>query len=306
MKEKNILVTGGCGFIGSHIAEYFCESNYVTIVDNLSAGSLENIKKFKDRIVFFKSDLNDLPKLNLEDIDIVFHTAASVSIEKSIEDPLFDAQTNILGILNTLEMCRKKNIERFVFSSSSSVYGDPTYLPVDEKHPLNPKSPYAISKKTGEDYCKIYNDLYGLKTVSLRYFNVFGPRQRASDPYSGVIPIFLNKIREQKTLPIYGDGNQTRDFIHVKDVVRANILASKSKEATGNKINIGTGKETSVNQLVKLLRDISGKELSVEFHPPREGDIRKSVADVSLAKKVLKFDVLTTLKEGLTDLWKKI
>ncbi|MFQ6052444.1 MAG: NAD-dependent epimerase/dehydratase family protein [Candidatus Hydrothermarchaeota archaeon] len=305
MKEKNILVTGGCGFIGSHIAEHLCESNHVIVVDNLSAGSLENINGFRDKIAFLKSDLNDLPKLNLKDIEIVFHTAASVSTEKSIKDPLSDAQTNILGILSVLEICRKKDIERFVFSSSCAVYGDPKYLPVDEKHPLNPKSPYAISKKTGEEYCKIYNDLYGLKTVSLRYFNVFGPRQKASDPYSGVIPIFLNKIKNQERLPVYGDGNQTRDFIHVQDVVRANILASESKEAIGNAINIGTGRETSINQLLKIFRDVSEKELSVEYKPPRKGDIRKSVADISLARKTLKFEPLITLKEGLMGLWNK-
>ena len=298
IKNRNILITGGYGFIGSHIAEQLCAENSISIIDNLSSGRRENIKglnieRFLEKDIRKKS--KEFYKI-FDGIDIVFHEAANIFINTSIEDPRYDAETNIVGLINVLEACRKREVKRIVFASSSAVYGGPISLPVKETHPLKPDSPYAVSKIAGEYYCKLYNELYGLETVCLRYFNVYGPRQDPNNPYSGVIAIFANNILNHLPLTIYGDGVQTRDFINVIDVARANIIASESKKAIGKTLNIGTGQSTSINELAELMRT---KETIINYEPARLGDITESVADTTFTKSVLGFTAEIYLKTGL-------
>jgi UDP-glucose 4-epimerase len=306
--DQNILITGGCGFIGSHIAESLVKENDVILIDNLSSGKLENIKNFKGGVRFIRADVRD--KISISDaferVDIVFHEAANVFIETSIKKPDYDLEVNGLGTINVLELCRQKDIEKVIYASSSAVYGNPKYSPIDENHPISPHSPYAISKLTGEYLCRLYYELYGLKTVCLRYFNVYGSRQDASNPYSGVVAIFVDNALKEKPLSIYGDGEQRRDFIHVRDVVRANLLAATSKNAAGEVFNIGTGKSFSLNELVNLIKNL-GYNAKVEYRPTRIGDVRKSLANVNKAMEYLDFKTEISFLEGLEEYfaWRK-
>ena len=299
LRDRNIVVTGGCGFIGSNLAEKLCEENNVTVIDNLCSGKVENIRDFTEKVVFHKLDIRNEIEGYFTDIDIVFHEAANVFIEKSIQEPFYDAYVNVLGTLNVLEACRKNDVERLVFASSSAVYGNPIFLPIREDHPLNLDSPYAASKAAGEYYCRVYNELYGLETVMLRYFNVYGRRQDPFNPYSGVIAVFMNNALNNKSLTIYGNGEQIRDFIHIDDVVRANLLASKTKKGIGGIFNIGTGEAVSIDQLAEMIRGF--RAVGIEYAPPRLGDIEKSVANTSNAMKVLKFKAMISLSKGLKE-----
>jgi len=303
LKDKNILITGGCGFIGSCIAKTLVSENDVKILDNLSSGRLENIAEIRGRVEMHSADIRGDISSYFEGIDVVFHEAANVFIQKSIDDPHYDASVNISGTLNILEACRKHDVGRVVYASSSAVYGDPVGLPIREDHPLHPKVPYGVSKMLGEQYCRVYHELYGLETVSLRHFNVYGPNQRADSPYSGVIAIFINNALHEKPLTIYGDGSQIRDFVNVKDVVSTNIAAATSKKAVGKAINVGTGVQTSLHRLVDILSEIAGKKLDIVYAPARAGDIKNSVADITLAKDVLGFVPNVSLKEGLSELY---
>jgi UDP-glucose 4-epimerase len=293
LEGKRILVTGGCGFIGSHLVHALWRDNEVVVIDDLSSGQLSNLEGC--RVQFYQcSILNAIDSL-FAGVEVVFHTAASVTVQGSIDDPCQDAQTNVEGLLRVLEAGRRQGVKRFIFSASSAAYGEALHLPVGEDHSLRPDSPYAVSKLAGEYYTRLYHDLYGLETVSLRYFNVYGPRQVDDGPYSGVISIFARCIREQRPLVIYGDGRQTRDFIHVQDVVRANLLAAQPDfAAQGQVINVGTGIATSILQLAQLM---GGNDL---IHAPaRAGDVRESVADLSLAQRSLGFAPTVSLREGL-------
>ncbi|MGZ7159816.1 MAG: NAD-dependent epimerase/dehydratase family protein, partial [Methanobacterium sp.] len=258
MKNKKVIVTGGLGFIGSHIVERLHQNNEILIIDDESTGKKENIRNMD----FSKIDttLGSITSVNLEEIfegcDYVFHLAAQTSVPKSVDDPFTTNEININGTLKVLEASKNTGIKKVVFSSSSAVYGETKSVPISENTPINPISPYAISKISGELYCKAYNELYGLSTISLRYFNVFGPKQDPNSQYAAVIPIFINKILKNERPVIYGDGEQTRDFISVKNVVDANILAAESKE-TGA-FNIGLGKSTSINELFEIIRNITG------------------------------------------------
>jgi len=302
LESQNILITGGCGFIGSNIARELSKDNDVKIIDDLSSGRLENIEIFKEKVNFVKLDQRDDDLIKeFEGVDIVFHLGANVFINRSVTDPIFDANINIIGTLNVLEACRKRDVKRLVFSSSSSVYGDPVSIPITEEHVKNPKSPYAVGKRAGEYYCKLYHELYGLETVSLRYFNVFGPNQRADDPYSGVIAIFTTNALEGRPLTIYGDGEQTRDFVNVKDVVKANIAAAISSRAVGEKINIGTGKTLTINHLVNTVKELVG-EVEIGYEEPRVGDILDSIADISKAREMLGFDPGVSFEEGMGEI----
>lgn len=303
MKDKNIIITGGAGFIGSHLAEELSKTNDVKIIDDLSSGFIQNIAEFKNKVNFVKADIRSKEiQKEFENIEIVFHQAANIEIAKSFKNPLPSTEVNILGTLNILEACRKFDC-RLIFASSTSIYGEPKNLPIKENHTLNPTSPYALSKKIGEEYCKLYSEIYGLKTLSLRYFNVYGPKQRATSPYSGVISIFIRNLLNNKPLIIYGDGEQTRDFVNVKDVAQANILAARSK-VLGKAINIGTGKQTSINQLVKILAKITGKKLEVIHKSQRIGDVKYSLADITLAKELLNWEPKISLESGLRELVK--
>jgi len=305
LQGKNIMITGGAGFIGSNLAKVLAPNNNVRVLDNLSSGRLSNIADIMDSVEFINADIQADIADYFQDIDIVFHEAANVFITKSVSDPAFDARVNVMGTLNVLEACRKHAVKCMVFASSCSVYGEPVSLPITEEHPLSPKSPYAVGKLAGEHYCRVYHDLYGLETLSLRYFNVYGENQRADNPYSGVIAIFTDKAQKGERLTIFGDGEQTRDFVHVSDVVAANICAATSEKAIGKSINVGTGTRVSLNQLTTILNEITGKKVAVSYAPPRPGDVKHSFADTSLMTELLGHQPDITLKTGLGKLVSK-
>jgi len=300
LKNRKILVTGGAGFIGSTIVDRLSPENEVTVIDNLSTGLLSNLAKSRDRITFIEGDILD--RALVEDIvarvEFVFHLAASVGVVKSIEDPFLDMEVNIRGTLNLLEACLGSNIERFVYTSSAVVYGEPKYLPIDERHPLSPESPYGISKSAAEKYVSIFCNIHGIPTTSLRLFNVYGLGQEGSK-YGNVVPILLNKIREQEPFTIFGDGNQTRDFVFVGDVVEAHILAATQSRAIGETFNIASGEHTSVNELVSIAKQVTDSEVTVVHTEPIDGDIRYSSASIAKAKKLLGYNPKTSIREGL-------
>jgi UDP-glucose 4-epimerase len=300
MKNKKVAVTGGLGFIGSHIVERLNENNEIIIVDDQSAGKIENIKDLD----FSKIDttLGSITSINLEEIfegcDYLFHLAAATSVPESVDNPLHFNNVNITGTLNVLKAAKDAGIQKVVFSSSSAVYGEVESLPVSENHPINPLSPYAVSKAAGELYCNTFSQIYELPTVALRYFNVFGPRQDPDSQYAAVIPNFIEKMLKDESPVIYGDGEQTRDFVSVKHVVDANILAAESKE-TGI-FNIGLGKATTVNQLFEMIKNTIGKDIEPVFKKERSGDIKHSISDISKAK-LFGFEGSGNFKEDLKE-----
>lgn len=286
MKNKKIVVTGGLGFIGSHLVEKFTENNDVVIVDNQSTGTIENIKELDTSRI--DTTFGSINSLKLEEIfegaDYVFHMAAVTSVPQSVEDPIKSNEVNITGTLKVLEAARKTGVTKLVFSSSSAVYGETEVLPISEDIQINPLSPYAVSKATAELYCNVYTEIYDLPTTCLRYFNVFGPKQDPNSQYAAVIPIFIDKLLKNERPTIYGDGEQTRDFVSVERVVEANELAAKSSE-TGI-FNIGLGKSTSINQLFELVKESVKKDIEPVYEPARSGEIKHSVADISKAKAI--------------------
>jgi UDP-glucose 4-epimerase len=302
MQNKRILVTGGAGFIGSNLAKELAKENYVVILDDLSTGRMENIKVLikKENVNFINGSITDVDLLqkSFAQIDYVFHLAAIPSVPRSIKDPRNSNEANITGTLNVLIAARDAGVKKVVFASSSSVYGDTPTLPKSENLPLNPLSPYAITKMTGEFYCKIFKDLYGLQTVALRYFNVFGPRQDPNSQYAAVIPKFINAVLNDKAPEIYGDGEQSRDFTFVKHVVSANILACES-EMKGL-FNMACGRRITLNQLVNLINEILGKSIRPVYGEPRPGDIKHSMADISRAK-AFGFEPKSNFKEELKE-----
>lgn len=306
IKNKRILVTGGAGFIGSHLVDRLSPENEVIVLDNLPSGSMSNLEKSKDRITFTKGDILDKALLKdiVAEVEFVFHLAANVGNIRSIEDPYFDMEVNIKGTLNLLEACLNSNIKRFVYTSSGAIFGEAKYLPIDEVHPLNPESPYAVSKLAAEKYCFAFHKVHGVPTTALRYFNVYGPRQEGSE-YANVIPIFLNKAAKGEHLIIFGDGKQTRDFVFVGDVVKANILAATQSLAVGETFNIATGKQTSIEEIASMVSQISSREIPVIHADPRAGEVRHSLANIEKAHKMLGYSPETNLKEGLLLTWKE-
>lgn len=300
-----ILVTGGAGFIGSNIAEKLSEQHEVTVFDDLSTGKAENIAGFKKRIKFVKGSILNEKILNkaMKNIDFVLHQAAIPSVPKSIKDPVGTSKVNIIGTLNVLECVRKNNIKRVVLASSSSVYGDKPTLPKVENMCPEPKSPYASAKVINEQHAKQFYELYGLETISLRYFNVYGKRQDPKSEYAAVIPAFIFRMLKNKPPIIFGDGKQTRDFTFIDDVVEANIKAmeTKNKNAFGKAINIAGGKQVSILQLIALLNKILSKNFSPVFERERPGDVKHSLADVSLAKNLINWEPKTNLEDGLRE-----
>ena len=290
--NKTVLITGGAGFIGSHIADRMLENNYhVRIYDNLSTGKIENIAHINSHIEFIEGDIRDVKKLerSMKGCDLVFHEAAEVSVPRTIKSPVETTMINDVGTLNVFESARQTDVQRVVFASSCAIYGDSPELPKHEHLVPNPKSPYAAQKIMGEYYARLYNDLYQLETVCLRYFNVFGPRQDPSSPYSGVISIFLTKAIAGQTPTIYGDGTQSRDFIYVKDVVNANVLAATQSEVNGNVFNIGTGQMRSINDLWQSICHESNISIAARYEKGRAGDILASVGDIQRAGQKLNF-----------------
>lgn len=302
MKINRALVTGGAGFIGSHIVDALLKKGCrVSVIDDLSTGHLANLGHVKDRIAFYQGDIQDqeLLKTSAKGCDVIFHQAAVVSVSKTIETPVASALINDIGTLCVLETARKRGIKKVILASSCAVYGDDPTLPKNEDMPLKPQSPYAVQKLTGELYARLYNQLYGMDTVCLRYFNVFGPRQDSSSPYSGVISIFMVKALSKKTPVIYGDGDQYRDFVFVKDIVSANLLAAESDKKRLCIYNVGTGNTVSVNQLWEKICRITGEEIQPAYAPKRPGDILESVADIEKATANLRFKPAYSFEGGL-------
>ncbi len=278
------VITGGAGFIGSNLAEALAGENEVVIIDDLSTGKAENISSMDVR--FIEGSITDpsLLRAAFEGADCVFHQAAIPSVQRSVEDPIRTGRVNIEGTLNVLVAARDAGVERVVYASSSSVYGDTPELPKSEDMCPSPKSPYAVAKLAGEAYCAVFNELYGMRTIALRYFNVYGPRQDPGSDYAAVIPRFVSALLRDEPPVIYGDGEQTRDFTYVKDVVCANILASRC-DATGV-FNAAGGMRISVNRLAELIGENLGKNVRPVYTDPRPGDVRDSLADIRRAKEM--------------------
>ncbi|QTA83606.1 NADH dehydrogenase domain-containing protein [Desulfonema limicola] len=299
---KKALITGGAGFIGSHLAETLVNAGCeVSILDNLSTGSLSNIDHIKDKITFFQGDIQEPGLLTryVKGCDIIFHQAALVSVPQSVEEPVISSMINNIGTLMVLEAARQNGVKRVVLASSSAVYGDNPESPKQEDMKPRLLSPYAVQKLTGELNASLYYELYGLETVCLRYFNVYGPRQDPSSPYSGVISIFMTKAFDKKQPLIYGNGEQTRDFVFVKDVVKANLLAATVSSAAGRIFNIGTGSCVTINRLWEVIARMAGLDLKPGYGPPRPGDIIESLSDISRAKSELGFEPGYSFEQGL-------
>ncbi len=297
-------MTGGAGFIGSNIAEELVKRGHpVKVIDNFLTGKRENVSSFLDKIEFIEGDIRDSDACNraLEGVDFVLHQAALPSVPRSIEDPLLTTEINVRGTLNILLASREAKVKGFVFASSSSVYGDDPNLPKKEDTVGNPLSPYAISKLAAEKYCRVFSQIYGLSTVCLRYFNIFGPRQDPSSQYAAAIPNFITRMLKGESPTIFGDGEQSRDFTYVSNVVDANILASKAQGVAGEVFNIGCGEKTTVNALASKLNEILKEEISPSYDEPRPGDIRHSFADISKARKMLKYEPLVSFSEVLKE-----
>lgn len=296
-----IVITGGAGFIGSNIAEELTKdnANEVIVVDDLSTGKMENIKDLD--INFVEGSIMDLELLQetFKEVDYVFHQAAIPSVPRSIKDPIATNNANINGTLNVLVAARDCSVKKVIYASSSSVYGDTPELPKREDMTPNPLSPYAVTKLLGEYYGSVFNAIYGLKTVALRYFNVYGPRQDPYSDYAAVIPKFVSRVSEDDPPLIYGDGRQTRDFTFVRDVVTANIEAMRS-EATGV-FNIASGSRISINELAELVMKLMSKKLAVIFEAPREGDVKHSLAEISKAKAKFGYEPDYSLEKGLEE-----
>ena len=307
--DSKVLVTGGAGFIGSHVVERLVNDGYsVVVLDSLSSGKLENIKEplHSGKVDFVEGDIRDasIVKKSLVGVDVVAHLAALVSVPLSIEDPKSTFDVNVLGTLNLLNLSAKEKIKRFVLISSCAVLGDTKSLPITEEAQTNPISPYADSKLLGERYCLGYSERELLEAVVLRFFNVYGPRQTMND-YSGVITLFIERCRQGLPLTVYGDGSQTRDFVNVKDVAQAVVASMKKVEATGEIFNVGSGKPTSIKTLAEMVLDLAGKNLEIKYEKARLGDIKDSYADISKAKRLLRYEPKVSLRDGLKTLMKE-
>lgn len=291
MKNKNILITGGLGFIGSHITNSLIDTNNITVIDNLSTGKISYLNNpSHENLTVVNKDLNSLDLIsNLQNIDYVFHLAAMVSVPKSVDKPITCNMENVTTTVNLLNACVENDVKKIVFSSSSAVYGENTNMPLKESELPMPSSPYAASKASCELYLKSFYESYNLEYTALRYFNVFGPKQDKNSPYAAVIPNFINAILENKQPVIYGDGEQTRDFVYVGDVAKANINAMKSN--FNGIINVASGKRITINELYEIIKNTLNCDIEAKYLPERPGDIKHSHADISKLKNInLKID----------------
>ncbi|MCP4640476.1 MAG: SDR family oxidoreductase [bacterium] len=298
----SFLVTGGAGFIGSNLARsLLLEGHRVRVIDDLSTGRSKNLDGIRDDIEFVKGSVCDADTLAraFEGIELCLHQAAIPSVPRSVRDPLRSNRANVEGSLNVFLAARDAGVRRVVFASSSSVYGNVTQLPVGEDLPLNPISPYAVTKAADELYARTFADLYDMEIVALRYFNVFGPRQDPQSQYAAVIPIFVRKMLAGERPPVFGDGLQSRDFSYIDNVVRANLLACEQTEPTSGSFNIACGSTTSLLDIVGMLNDVLGTSLDPDLLPPRQGDIRDSYADISKAQSVLGYEPEVSVRDGL-------
>ncbi len=301
---SKFVVTGGAGFIGSNIVEELLNQGHqVKVIDNLSTGFAKNLAEFKDKIEFVEGDIQDLDLLQKEfaGFDYVLHQAALCSVPRSVNDPIKSNQSNIDGTLNVLVAARDNKIKRLVYASSSSVYGEATAEYKVETLPISPLSPYALTKYAAERYTQLFYKLYGLETVCLRYFNVFGPKQDPASQYSAVIPLFIDKILKGESPVILGDGEQSRDFTYVANNVSANILAATAVGGAGEVMNVACGTSTTLNELVRLINEELGTDVKPEYQEARVGDIKHSKADVNKAKELIGYEPKISFEKGLKE-----
>ncbi|MBK9314042.1 MAG: SDR family oxidoreductase [Acidobacteria bacterium] len=303
MGESNLyLVTGGAGFIGSHISEALVNrGDRVRVLDNLMTGNRENLGHLANEIDFIEADIRDFDTVRraMDGVRIVFHEAAIPSVPRSVNEPVLNHESNVNGTFNVLLAARDAGVKRVVFAASSSAYGEKGIEAKLETQLPEPLSPYAVAKLVGEYYCQVFTRVYGLETVSLRYFNVFGPRQDPSSPYSGVISKFITDLLNSRRPIIFGDGEQSRDFTYVANIVDANLRAAEAPEASGRVINLGMRQRTTLNQLLAELQRIIGTSIAPSYQESRAGDIRHSLADISLAGTLLGYRPLVGLADGL-------
>jgi len=306
-----VVVTGGAGFIGSHIAAALLERGArIRVIDNLSTGYAENLAEIGGEIDFINASITDSKALNraLADVELVFHEAAIPSVPRSVNNPAETHDASVNGTFSLLLAARDRKVRRLVYAASSSAYGDQPESPKRESMRPDPLSPYAVAKLVGEYYCQVFARTYELETVSLRYFNVFGPRQDPGSQYSGVISRFLLALNRGESPVIYGDGEQSRDFTYVSNVVDANLRAAESREAVGKVINVANGESVTLNELLATVQKLTGRtDIPARYEPPRVGDIRDSLADLTLAKSLLGYMPIVGLEEGLRktiDWWK--
>jgi nucleoside-diphosphate-sugar epimerase len=306
MKFSRVLVTGGAGFIGSHLVDRLLSEGFeVVVLDDFSSGRMENISHYEDLKEFHlvKGDVRSSSIVNkvVEGVDVVFHEAALVDVPLSIKNPLLFDEVNVDGTLNLLKASFDSDVKRFIFASSAAVYGDSKPAKKKENMPLKPISPYGVSKLSAENYVQVFNELYGLETVCLRYFNVYGPRQVFASSYSGVITSFVNRLLKGQPPIINGDGKQTRDFVHVDDVVSANLLALDGENVVGEVFNVASGISISIYELAKMLQRITNAKRSKPiFAEPRMGDIKHTSADIGKAEELLGFRSKIRLEDGLS------
>jgi len=301
---SKVLVTGGAGFIGSHLTEALLQEGHrVRVLDDFSTGKRENLIFDKEypSLEIVEGDIRHLINCQkaMKDIEYVFHQAALPSVQRSVEDPLGSNAVNGGGTLNILFAAREETVKRVIYASSSSIYGDTPTLPKHEEMLSHPLSPYALQKYIGEQYSRLFHQLYGLETVSLRYFNIFGPKQDPNSIYSAVIPKFIDALLQGSPPIIFGDGEQSRDFTYIENVVQANLLAMSAEHLHGEAINIACAERTSLNQLVNLLRKILGSKLSPVYEEPRKGDVRHSLADIRKGKELLNYEPKVGVELGL-------
>ncbi len=295
------LVTGGAGFIGSHLSEELVRRGHrVRVADSLVTGKRSNLDHLPS-VEFLEGDVADLEfaKRAAEGVDYVLHQAALPSVPRSVKDPITSNRANVDGTLNVLVAARDAGVKRVVFAGSSSAYGNTETLPKHEEMPNSPLSPYALQKVVGEQYLQMFTALYGLETVTIRYFNVFGPRQDPSSPYSGVISLFATALLENRAPTIYGDGEQSRDFTYVANIVDGVLRASEAPGASGRVINVATGHRISLNQLFEVMRRLIGAQVQPQYAPSRAGDVRDSQADISRAREILGYEPIVPFEEGL-------
>lgn len=297
---NKVLITGGAGFIGSHTADLLLELNIpVRVLDNLSSGFRENLPAHHDLLEFVEGDICDAETVEqcMQGISHVLHLAAQVSVVNSLEDPAFSAQQNILGFVNVINSARKHKVARLVYASSAAIYGEPSTLPLTEDVPMKQLSPYGLEKAINEQYAELFKTLYNLSSLGQRFFNVYGPRQDPKSPYAGVIALFVDRITAKQDVTVFGDGENTRDFIYVRDVARANVAALQ-KDFQGA-CNIATGRKTSLLDLIDTLAELANFKPGIDFQPPREGDIVHSLASPKAMNEKLGIIADTSLKDGL-------
>ena len=299
---ERFLVTGGAGFIGSNIARKLVgQGCFVRVLDNLSTGKLSNLSDIMDKVEFIQADMGDAQVAAgaMKDIDVVLHEGALPSVPRSIDDPAATHKHCVDATFTLLLAARDAKVKRFVYAASSSAYGDTPTLPKIETMPVNPLSPYAVGKLVGEYYCSVFSKVFGLETVALRYFNVFGPYQNPKSQYAAAIPAFVTAVLNDTPPVVYGDGEQTRDFTFIDNVVEANLLAARAGSTHGEVVNIACAERISVNEIISLINKNLGKNVSINYQPTRRGDVKHSLADISLAGKIIGYKPIVSFKDGL-------